>query len=99
VYVPPTGGGQGTSGPDQKVPGLSRDDFLKLLLAELKAQDPLSPMDTNTMTTQITLLNVLQELIEIKTMLQSLISAKSQDSTQNDNTSTGEAEEVLDNGS
>lgn len=97
MYVPPTSSSQGATGSEQKVPGLNRDDFLKLLLAELKAQDPLSPMDTNTMTTQITLLNVLQELIEIKTMLQNLVSAKSQEGTES--STTDGAEEVADDGS
>ncbi|HAR39976.1 MAG TPA: flagellar biosynthesis protein FlgD [Coprothermobacter sp.] len=97
MYVPPTGSSQGTTGSEQKVPGLNRDDFLKLLLAELKAQDPLSPMDTNTMTTQITLLNVLQELIEIKTMLQNLLSAKAQEGAE-PSTNNG-AEEVAGDGS
>lgn len=97
MYVPPTGSSQGTTGSEQKVPGLNRDDFLKLLLAELKAQDPLSPMDTNTMTTQITLLNVLQELIEIKTMLQNLLSAKAQEGT--GSSTTNGAEEVAGDGS
>lgn len=97
MYVPPTSSNQGVTGSEQKVPGLNRDDFLKLLLAELKAQDPLSPMDTNTMTTQITLLNVLQELIEIKTMLQNLVSAKSQEGTES--STTDGAEEVAGDGS
>lgn len=97
MYVPPTGSSQGATGSERKVPGLNRDDFLKLLLAELKAQDPLSPMDTNTMTTQITLLNVLQELIEIKTMLQNLLSAKAQEGAKP--STTNGAEEVAGDGS
>src|SRR5690242_17296113 len=32
---------------------LNLDDFLKMLLAELQTQDPLSPMDSSTMLTQI----------------------------------------------
>jgi hypothetical protein len=49
------------------------------------------------MTTQITLLNVLQELIEIKTMLQNLLSAKAQEGAE-PSTNNG-AEEVAGDGS
>ncbi|NPV88252.1 flagellar biosynthesis protein FlgD [Coprothermobacteraceae bacterium] len=55
--------------------GITRTDFLQILLAELKAQDPLSPMDTQAMTTQLTLLNILEELIQIKDMLKKMSAA------------------------
>ena len=41
---------------------LSREDFLLLLMTQLKYQDPLEPMDDQALLTQFTQLNSLEEL-------------------------------------
>jgi flagellar basal-body rod modification protein FlgD len=46
--------------------------YLQLLVAELQAQDPTSPLDPNQMTAQIVSLNQLDQLIQIKNILSGL---------------------------
>ena len=45
--------------------GLDKDAFLKLLLASIKYQDPFSPMDSDKMLQQFTLLTVVERMLEI----------------------------------
>ena len=45
-------------------------NYLQLLIAELQAQDPTSPLDPNQMTAQIVSLNQLDQLIQIRSLLQ-----------------------------
>ena len=45
---------------------LNADAFITLLMAQLKAQDPLNPMNPQEMMGQLTSLNMLQELIRIR---------------------------------
>jgi flagellar basal-body rod modification protein FlgD len=45
-------------------------NYLQLLIAELQAQDPTSPLDPNQMTAQIVSLNQLDQLIQIRQLLQ-----------------------------
>ena len=45
-------------------------NYLQLLIAELQAQDPTSPLDPNQMTAQIVSLNQLDQLIQIRSILQ-----------------------------
>ena len=42
--------------------GMKREDFMLLLLTQLKHQDPLEPMDDQALMTQFTQLNSLEEL-------------------------------------
>ncbi len=46
--------------------------FLTLLISELKAQDPISPLDPNQMVGQIVSLNQLDQLMQIRQILQGL---------------------------
>jgi flagellar basal-body rod modification protein FlgD len=46
------------------------DLFLKLLIAQLKTQDPTSPMDPTQMVGQMLSMNQLNELIQIRQLLQ-----------------------------
>lgn len=48
------------------------DTFMKLLLAQLKNQDPLSPMDNNQMVAQMAQLNSLQQLTSISTNIEKI---------------------------
>jgi len=52
----------------------SSDLFLKILVAELKTQDPTSPLDPNQMVGQMLSMNQLNELIQIRQLLQGVSS-------------------------
>jgi flagellar hook assembly protein FlgD len=45
---------------------LGQDGFFKLLVAQMQLQDPLSPMDNNTLTTQMAQLSSLEQLTDLK---------------------------------
>lgn len=51
---------------------LDNDDFMTLLFAELKNQDPMKPMDSGEMMSQIATLNSLNALMSIKESMTSL---------------------------
>lgn len=55
------------------VTSLSADDFLKLLLVELKNQDPTKPMDSSTMLAQFSSLTQVQQAQRANDYLQSLL--------------------------
>jgi flagellar hook assembly protein FlgD len=50
---------------------MNGDDFMLLLLAQLKNQNPLDPMDDQAMMAQFTQLNSLQELQKISSAIES----------------------------
>ena len=51
--------------------------FLQLLTTQLKNQDPLSPMDTNTFTQQLVEMNGVQQQLQTNSLLQTLVNASS----------------------
>jgi flagellar basal-body rod modification protein FlgD len=64
---------QSNSGP--QLPSSSQNElngnsFITLLTAQLKAQDPLSPMDPTQFMSQLVQFNMLQQMIETKQLLQ-----------------------------
>lgn len=63
----------GTSGSTKSTSGaknqLTGDSFIQLLSAQLKAQDPLNPLDPSTFVTQLVQFNQLQQLIDINQTL------------------------------
>ncbi len=61
--APATSGGQ-----------ISRDDFMKLLIAQLQHQDPLSPMDNQEFAVQLATFNSLEQLVGLNEKLESLAS-------------------------
>lgn len=52
--------------------GLSRDSFMELLLAQLRNQDPMNPMDDKEMIGQLAQLNTLEEMQKLNDNLQQL---------------------------
>lgn len=48
---------------------LERDNFMELLLLQLRSQDPLSPMDSAAMFNQMAQLSMLEQLWDIRDML------------------------------
>ena len=51
---------------------LSGESFMTLLIAQLKAQNPLSPMDPTQFVNQLVQFNSLDQLIQIKAAVQTL---------------------------
>ena len=59
----------GTTDAASKVSALDRDAFLKLLVAQLKYQDPSKPVDASEMISQSASLSVVDKLDQISTLL------------------------------
>ena len=49
----------------QKVASLGKDDFLKLLVAQLQHQDPMSPMDNNEYMGQLAQFSTLEQITNV----------------------------------
>lgn len=52
---------------------MGKDDFLKLLVAQLQAQDPLDPQDSSDFSAQLAQFSALEQMQNVNTNLQSLI--------------------------
>jgi flagellar basal-body rod modification protein FlgD len=64
-------GSTGSNGPtSDSLANSSSDLFLQLLVAQLKTQDPTSPMDPTQMVGQMLSMNQLNELIQIRQLMQ-----------------------------
>lgn len=68
--VAPATGGQAATPANQGNAQLSTNDFMTLLVVQIKAQDPLNPMDPNQMMQQLVEFNSLEQLIQIRQALQ-----------------------------
>lgn len=55
---------------------IDNDDFMTLLFAQLKNQDPMKPMDSSEMMSQISTLNSLNALLSIKESISTLNSSQ-----------------------
>lgn len=74
-----------TTASDPNVGTDATQTFLTLLMAQLKTQDPLSPMDPNQMVTQLVQFNSLGQLMSIRQLLEG------QSTTANTTTAAGQA--------
>lgn len=54
------------------------DVFMQLLLAQLKSQDPMSPMDANAFVGQMVQFNTLEQITQIRQLVQSVVDPSSQ---------------------
>ena len=85
-----------TSSATQTKPGtVGKDDFLKLLTAQLKMQDPSSPTDMTAMTNQMTQFSIVEQLMSLNESMtaQKTASAQSQALSLLGKTVTWEAED------
>jgi flagellar basal-body rod modification protein FlgD len=72
TQLTPSSGAQ--SGPSNE---LNANAFITLLTAQLQSQDPFNPIDPTQMVNQLTQINSLQELIQIRTDLAQLVKVAS----------------------
>ena len=72
-----TTGTGATSGSSAAGAAATQDKFLALLVAQLKNQDPLSPMDNAQVTSQLAQINTVQGIESLNTTLQSLMGSYS----------------------
>jgi flagellar basal-body rod modification protein FlgD len=59
-----------------KTKGMGKDDFLKMLLAQLKNQDPLKPVDGTDFASQLAQFTSIEQLTNMSTQLASLASSQ-----------------------
>jgi flagellar basal-body rod modification protein FlgD len=52
---------------------LGPNSFITLLTAQLQAQDPLNPMDPNQMVNELTSINTLQQIMQIRVDMDALV--------------------------
>ncbi len=72
------------------MPEIDSGAFMKMLLAQLRHQNPLEPMDDKEMIGQMTQLNSLQELQKINSTLQTLVDiTRSEDPKEGSGNDTG----------
>jgi flagellar basal-body rod modification protein FlgD len=74
-----TTGGAGTTGRASE--DATEDRFLKLLVAQMKNQDPLNPLDNAQVTTQLAQINTVKGIDKLNTSLQTLVDGSKQGST------------------
>ncbi|MBV8473439.1 MAG: flagellar hook assembly protein FlgD [Hyphomicrobiales bacterium] len=112
--VPPTSGVNGANSANHSAPAssttgaaatnaLSYNDFLTLLMAELKNQDPSQPMDPSAMVSQLATVSQVGQAVQTNTTLASLLTESSltqaelavgSSMTSSDGTSSGQVQSV-----
>jgi flagellar basal-body rod modification protein FlgD len=74
----------------QQATGMTSKDFLKLFVAQLKNQDPLSPQDPSAMLTQLAQINQVEQSYNTNTTLTSLLAAQNTATSMNSAVLIGE---------
>lgn len=89
-----TGVSEETSSASEEKDEVGRDEFLKLLVAQLQNQDPLSPVKNEEYIAQLATFSSLEQLIAIKQAVNQLagIDESGQDAQQDNTQSTVEGE-------
>jgi flagellar basal-body rod modification protein FlgD len=74
TFIPSTTAGStnGTAAATQKSNTLGKDDFMKMLIAQLQNQDPLNPMDGKDFAAQLAQFSSLEQLANLNTTMSSL---------------------------
>ena len=62
--------------PASAQPVLGKEDFLRLLVAQLSAQDPLNPMDSTEFTAQLAQFSALEQMTNVNSTLEELVKAQ-----------------------
>ena len=75
AHAAATGTGTGSSASTDASSTITSDDFLTLLVSELKNQDPTQPTDPNQYITQLAQVNSLEQLIQINSGISQLDSS------------------------
>ncbi len=65
----------------KKATGLNKDDFLQLLVTQLKNQDPLNPQDSSAFVAQLAQLTQVEQTYNINTNLQNLLNSMNNGTT------------------
>lgn len=65
--------GTGSSNASDKLAAMSSDDFLKIMLSELRNQDPFDPQDSGKLLDQMSSLRNIQSQLSLQESLQSLV--------------------------
>lgn len=65
------------SGTDQNLQNVSKDEFLKLLVAQLQNQDPLDPLKNEEFVVQLATFSSLEQLISINQAVEQLADTSS----------------------
>jgi flagellar basal-body rod modification protein FlgD len=68
----PTAAGSGAQQPQNPLGALSKDDFLRLLVTQLKYQDPLSPTDNQQFMAQMAQFSTVEGINNLESTLDSL---------------------------
>lgn len=69
-------GAAGTSSGNSALSASGEDTFLKLLVAQMKNQDPSSPMDTTSFVTELAQFNTVEQMLNLSQTMQSELSAQ-----------------------
>lgn len=64
---------------------LGKDEFLKLMMAQIKNQDPLEPMDSKDMTAQMAQFSALEQLVNMNTKMDKMTNQKQDNMIQGSN--------------
>lgn len=84
---PGKGGGTGTATTSTTSAAISANDFLTLLVTEMKNQDPTSQTDPNAYINQLVQVNSLEQLIDINQNLTTVLGVSASSSTTSETTS------------
>jgi flagellar basal-body rod modification protein FlgD len=72
TYTPPIGPAEPSSGAPSAIGGggkMGKDEFLKLLVAQMRHQDPLNPMDGQQMAAQLAQFSSVEQLVSVNDRL------------------------------
>lgn len=60
---------------------LGKDDFMKLFIAQMQSQDPLSPQDSSQMAAQMAQFNSLEQMMNVNKTLETMLQSQTNDRT------------------